>query len=109
MLSRHADERRPAPKTPKTTTVRTARPDGVRRVLLASPDVWIHHMTGKPRTTFAKLQRERARQAKQAAKRARRQGTPDELGPMPREATTLPPADGAATPPTEDTRADVGE
>ncbi len=66
-------------------------------------------MTGKPRTTFAKLQRERARQAKQAAKRARRQGTPDELGPMPREATTFPPADADQTPPAEDTKADVSE
>ena len=32
-------------------------------------------MAGRPRTTFDKLQRERARQEKQAAKRARRQGT----------------------------------
>ena len=31
-------------------------------------------MAGRQRTTFAKLQRERARQEKQAAKRARRQG-----------------------------------
>ena len=31
-------------------------------------------MAGRQRTTFAKLQKERARQEKQAAKRARRQG-----------------------------------
>lgn len=31
-------------------------------------------MGARPRTTFDKLQRERARQEKQAAKRARRQG-----------------------------------
>lgn len=35
-------------------------------------------MAGRQRTTFNKLQRERARQQKQAAKRARRQGlSPD--------------------------------
>jgi hypothetical protein len=38
-------------------------------------------MAGRQRTTFAKLQRERARQEKQAAKRARRQG----LEPGPEE------------------------
>ena len=32
-------------------------------------------MAARPRTTFDKLQKERARQEKQAAKRARRQGT----------------------------------
>ncbi len=32
-------------------------------------------MSARPRTTFDKLQKERARQEKQAAKRARRQGT----------------------------------
>jgi len=56
-------------------------------------------MTGKPRTTFGKLQRERARQAKQAAKRARRQGTTDELGPLPGPSVTLPPADDAQASP----------
>jgi hypothetical protein len=58
-------------------------------------------MTGKPRTTFAKLQRERARQAKQAAKRARRQGTIDELGPLPGDATTLPAPDDAPDSPAD--------
>lgn len=38
-------------------------------------------MSARPRTTFDKLQRERARQEKQAAKRARRQGTPVEGQP----------------------------
>jgi hypothetical protein len=57
-------------------------------------------MTGKPRTTFGKLQRERARQAKQAAKRARRHGTTNELGPMPGPSVTLGP-DGTPTPPLE--------
>jgi hypothetical protein len=56
-------------------------------------------MTGKPRTTFAKLQRERARQAKQAAKRARRQGTTDELGPLPADAVTLAAPDDAPVSP----------
>jgi hypothetical protein len=43
-------------------------------------------MAGRQRTTFAKLQRERARQEKQAAKRARRQGldTGPEGGEEPR-------------------------
>ena len=41
-------------------------------------------MAARPRTTFNKLQKERARQEKQAAKRARRQG----------KATTAP-EDGA--------------
>ena len=58
-----------------------------------------HHMTGKPRTTFGKLQRERARQAKQAAKRARRQGTTDELGPLPGPSVTLETADVAQASP----------
>ena len=67
-------------------------------------------MTGKPRTTFAKLQRERARQAKQAAKRARRQGTIDELGPLPGEATTLPPADeGEASPAAPEPQTSAGD
>ena len=57
-------------------------------------------MTGKPRTTFGKLQRERARQAKQAAKRARRQGTTNELGPLPGESVTLPPMDDPQASPT---------
>jgi hypothetical protein len=56
-------------------------------------------MTGKQRTTFAKLQRERARQAKQAAKRARRQGTADELGPLPADAVTLAAPDDAPASP----------
>ena len=44
-------------------------------------------MAGRQRTTFAKLQRERARQEKQAAKRARRQGLAVEPEPTdPREA-----------------------
>lgn len=45
-------------------------------------------MAGRPRTTFDKLQRERARQEKQAAKRARRQGTSldgSPFGPSERE------------------------
>ena len=74
-------------------------------------------MTGKPRTTFGKLQRERARQAKQAAKRARRQGTTDELGPLPGPAVTLESTDvaqaspGATQPQTtaKDSNADTGE
>jgi hypothetical protein len=37
---------------------------------------------GKQRTTFAKLQKERARQEKQQAKRARRQSTPSEHDPF---------------------------
>ena len=41
-------------------------------------------MAGRPRTTFDKLQKERSRQEKQAAKRARRQGgTSMEGGPGP--------------------------
>jgi hypothetical protein len=36
----------------------------------------------RPRTTFEKLQKERARQEKQAAKRARRQGTADPGAPV---------------------------
>ena len=38
-------------------------------------------MAGRQRTTFAKLQKERARQEKQAAKRARRQGLVDPTRP----------------------------
>jgi hypothetical protein len=38
-------------------------------------------MAGRQRTTFAKLQKERARQEKQAAKRARRQGLVDPTAP----------------------------
>jgi hypothetical protein len=45
-------------------------------------------MAGRQRTTFAKLQKERARQEKQAAKRARRQG----LAPEP-EPEDAPPVD----------------
>lgn len=74
-------------------------------------------MTGKPRTTFAKLQRERARQAKQAAKRARRQGTTDELGPLPGDVVTRAVPDDAQASPaaprpqtgTEDPNSDIGE
>jgi len=44
-------------------------------------------MAGRQRTTFAKLQRERARQEKQAAKRARRQGAE-----QPGERTDTPPS-----------------
>ncbi len=50
-------------------------------------------MAGRPRTTFDKLQKERSRQEKQAAKRARRQGTSIEGGPGPVMGWALP--DGA--------------
>jgi hypothetical protein len=46
-------------------------------------------MAGRQRTTFAKLQKERARQEKQAAKRARRQG----LAPEPIIEDDGPPVD----------------
>jgi hypothetical protein len=46
-------------------------------------------MAGRQRTTFAKLQKERARQEKQAAKRARRQG----LAPEPVIRDDGPPVD----------------
>jgi hypothetical protein len=46
-------------------------------------------MAGRQRTTFAKLQKERARQEKQAAKRARRQG----LAPEPVIQDDGPPVD----------------
>jgi hypothetical protein len=46
-------------------------------------------MAGRQRTTFAKLQKERARQEKQAAKRARRQG----LAPEPVIEDDGPPVD----------------
>ena len=46
-------------------------------------------MAGRQRTTFAKLQKERARQEKQAAKRARRQG----LAPEPVIQDDGPPID----------------
>ncbi len=39
-------------------------------------------MAGRQRTSFDKLQRERARLEKQAAKRARRQGKPEPGGPF---------------------------
>jgi hypothetical protein len=58
-------------------------------------------MAKKQRTTFAKTQRERARQEKQAAKRARRQGRTDEVDPAfagPRPLTETMPE--VAPPPT---------
>lgn len=44
---------------------------------------------GKQRTTFAKLQKERARQEKQQAKRARRQSTSGEHDPFVPPTTSL--------------------
>ena len=56
-------------------------------------------MAGRPRTTFDKLQRERARQEKQAAKRARRQGTTVDGSPFePMAPREVDPADAPAVP-----------
>jgi hypothetical protein len=56
-------------------------------------------MAGRPRTTFDKLQRERARQEKQAAKRARRQGTTLDGSPYePMQQREVDPADAPAVP-----------
>ena len=56
-------------------------------------------MAGRPRTTFDKLQRERARQEKQAAKRARRQGPTVDGSPFePREHREVDPSEAPAVP-----------
>jgi hypothetical protein len=55
-------------------------------------------MAGRQRTSFEKRQRERARQEKQAAKRARRQGNREETAGSP-----------DAPRPTEPERLDTGE
>lgn len=50
---------------------------------------------GKQRTTFAKLQKERARQEKQEAKRARRHGTAEgPAGHAPEDTTPTTSAEG---------------
>jgi len=59
-------------------------------------------MAGRQRTTFDKLQRERARLEKQAAKRARRQGggNSNDFGPRPQgtlDESPYPPAPAAET------------
>jgi hypothetical protein len=54
-------------------------------------------MPSRPRTTFDKMQRERARQEKQAAKRARRHGTADPNRPS--EEARRPPEGDDPTPP----------
>jgi hypothetical protein len=56
-------------------------------------------MAARPRTTFDKLQKERARQEKQAAKRARRQGTSIDGRPLdPMEPREVDPNDMPALP-----------
>ena len=65
-------------------------------------------MAGRQRTSFEKRERERKRQEKQAAKRARRQhdGVPS---PEETRGTTVPPEAPPATPATEPERIDTAE